>query len=1499
MDSTETKERLFISESQHGKQVSSSLERHTFQTNNMMSTSEARTTTDGVPPNVLPHGILPAVPSQQYHSHVTAKYNRGSNKSQSSSSSLQQNSSGQQTFLHQTDSGYFNGERYNTKGKEIATAQIIGGETIHMSGNGFHRQRVHQVEMINEGDKCSCCPYGYHVDLDFVAYCENLADGSDLTKLKRIQREKRKLRKSMEFFLQQQENEEQSNPPPDLVQNINVQATAFLKSIEYKDSATNKVLDEIDSSVDQTLHSIDSMIYSTEAHSQLINRNDETSSSTNQHFNTFPMSNTYRGQNVEDEMTFQNYSLGRSDSKESLSSIGTMASDTYNLVPVKVTGFAQMSDGKSSSEEISTVTHITTEELEYTMATHLPSEESSMTSISKSSIESIRKTMESSLQRIKELEEQVKAIPVLQVRISVLKEEKRLLMLQQKARNQKLNTRTIGVGDNHVIPPPSPKSPPLNTSKPKVKSVGVGDHSITKVYLLQPDLSPTCTISDEKMFSETNYIEHGHYQGVFAPFAKQPSKPPTRSVGIGDGSVFEDGLKIHEKELRTVIIGKESVGRRNVGVDCRVPTRDVGMTFSLDDEKPTTRSVGVNVDSEAWLTSINIKAAEVRKAMQEALHRSVRTVGVSCDFKAEKVDTGVQYTYQYLRSIGVGDSPVEKPPIPTRSIGVDAQCLMMSKAVNTDYGWKVDSGTNTVRFFTENKAIQYEKNFQGTKSTMTEGMRTYHDTTQTEHRMFLALDMVRNTGSNTEEKKKKTVSCSTDISELTNSDYGFYITYRGRNVNSYDAGCNTEKKKMCTIGVGDGKVEFEDEPTMEETTEEVTYVTQTLIESVQKNLEQSKQITHTYDLSAETDKSSLTKALLEKGVVELPQSSVIIQEKTCSESSEDVKTEETPRSFGSMFEDGTMSSERHESRTLHSSARYGTVTDNALSILGDRTNAALYSKEGSSDLSRFDVNERLVDQRSSGKSVDQSGLESVVEKKITSKGGNTYITTITTKKSADGMDKTVLDRGESARMFTGRASGQSDNSSASQVYSVSHSTVPYIDDHSESSVTSSFIREQTSKSQDDDFRVASSEDTSSGVETSNEDQEEIHVITETYSLRDIGGLSYYEKYIKPAGVKTEVDAAGRQNSSDQMSFDRMNTRSLKSCIKKNKSDNGVKRGITFAETVTGGSNGEESSENGSDSESTTSYEEGSYDGREGSIVYQCKDDVTIASGAPGAMMFDQNIREIFELEPEMRESCQILAKYLEDSTEVTTKQLNASVETIKKHWFKASSHKLSDPNQVEDFLSSFNEISKACLQYIVNLQDDNGNTAIHYAVSHSNYDIVSLLLDTGAIDLNKQNKAGYTATMLATLAYPQTDRQQDVIQRLFSMGDVNAKASKDGQTALMLAVSQGRKEMVQMLLDVGANVNAQDNEGSTAVMCACEHGHTEIVKILLAHPDCDATIADNENCTPLKIAMDAGHKDIGVLLYAHLNFKQTQVNLGLVRKKVSSTTSPLPSPTFR
>ena len=40
-----------------------------------------------------------------------------------------------------------------------------------------------------------------------------------------------------------------------------------------------------------------------------------------------------------------------------------------------------------------------------------------------------------------------------------------------------------------------------------------------------------------------------------------------------------------------------------------------------------------------------------------------------------------------------------------------------------------------------------------------------------------------------------------------------------------------------------------------------------------------------------------------------------------------------------------------------------------------------------------------------------------------------------------------------------------------------------------------------------------------------------------------------------------------------------------------------------------------------------SFDEGSYDGRLGQIVYTCKDDEKIAQGVSGAKMYDQNIRE--------------------------------------------------------------------------------------------------------------------------------------------------------------------------------------------------------------------------------------------------------------------------------
>ncbi|KAI5091563.1 hypothetical protein C0J45_18769, partial [Silurus meridionalis] len=205
-------------------------------------------------------------------------------------------------------------------------------------------------------------------------------------------------------------------------------------------------------------------------------------------------------------------------------------------------------------------------------------------------------------------------------------------------------------------------------------------------------------------------------------------------------------------------------------------------------------------------------------------------------------------------------------------------------------------------------------------------------------------------------------------------------------------------------------------------------------------------------------------------------------------------------------------------------------------------------------------------------------------------------------------------------------------------------------------------------------------------------------------------------------------------------------------------------------------------------------------------------------------------------------------------------------------WLRVSCHKSADTAVVRAYMDAFASVSPQLLEFVINMADGNGNTALHYTVSHSNFPVVKLLLDTGLCNADKQNKAGYTAIMLTALAAFHSESDLQTVLQLLRTGDVNAKASQAGQTALMLAVSHGRGDMVRALLCCGAQVNLQDDDGSTALMCACEHGHVDIVRQLLSVPGCDATLTDNDGSTALSIALEASQNDIAVLLYAHLNF---------------------------
>ncbi|XP_058999253.1 KN motif and ankyrin repeat domain-containing protein 1 isoform X2 [Mustela lutreola] len=274
-------------------------------------------------------------------------------------------------------------------------------------------------------------------------------------------------------------------------------------------------------------------------------------------------------------------------------------------------------------------------------------------------------------------------------------------------------------------------------------------------------------------------------------------------------------------------------------------------------------------------------------------------------------------------------------------------------------------------------------------------------------------------------------------------------------------------------------------------------------------------------------------------------------------------------------------------------------------------------------------------------------------------------------------------------------------------------------------------------------------------------------------------------------------------------------------------------------------------------------------------IMKKKDSNKDSNGAKKNLQF-VGINGGYELSEKMLSACNLLKNNINDPKALTSKDMRFCLNTLQHEWFRVSSQKSASPAMVGDYLAAFRAVSPDVLRHVINMADGNGNTALHYSVSHSNFEIVKLLLDADVCNVDHQNKAGYTPIMLAALAAVEAEKDMRVVEELFGCGDVNAKASQAGQTALMLAVSHGRIDMVKGLLACGADVNIQDDEGSTALMCASEHGHVEIVKLLLAQPGCNGHLEDNDGSTALSIALEAGHKDIAVLLYAHVNFAKAQ-----------------------
>jgi ankyrin repeat protein len=187
---------------------------------------------------------------------------------------------------------------------------------------------------------------------------------------------------------------------------------------------------------------------------------------------------------------------------------------------------------------------------------------------------------------------------------------------------------------------------------------------------------------------------------------------------------------------------------------------------------------------------------------------------------------------------------------------------------------------------------------------------------------------------------------------------------------------------------------------------------------------------------------------------------------------------------------------------------------------------------------------------------------------------------------------------------------------------------------------------------------------------------------------------------------------------------------------------------------------------------------------------------------------------------------------------------------IKNQTKETALHLLS---QEKYFSAADKEIIKLLIFYgvLIDLKDNQGNTALNIACSYGVLSMVNILLKNGA-NINSQNNIGMTSLHGAVL----NPANVDITRLLLAKGaNVNLCDYKE-QSPLNYAVACNidNSENIKLLLNAGADINLKDIHGDSILLASMEHINIELIKMLLEfghHPD----EANDEGITPLHLAM--------------------------------------------
>lgn len=118
---------------------------------------------------------------------------------------------------------------------------------------------------------------------------------------------------------------------------------------------------------------------------------------------------------------------------------------------------------------------------------------------------------------------------------------------------------------------------------------------------------------------------------------------------------------------------------------------------------------------------------------------------------------------------------------------------------------------------------------------------------------------------------------------------------------------------------------------------------------------------------------------------------------------------------------------------------------------------------------------------------------------------------------------------------------------------------------------------------------------------------------------------------------------------------------------------------------------------------------------------------------------------------------------------------------------------------------------------LVNAKNETGNGPLHYASSKGHVEVVRMLIEAGA-NVMLENRYGQTALHRASTA-----GHAGIARELIEACPARLRANfvdggdREGDTALHVAVQDGREDVVSVLLEAGARRDLKNAAGATAM----------------------------------------------------------------------------------